>query len=741
MNLSTAFISGAVEAPSLPLQRFLPPLRPGIASGWLKAHLPEGSTILDPFGASPLLALEAARAGYKVIVAANNPIVRFLLERLADPASYEDLQSAIVSLASIRSGDERLEPEMRALYDSECPACNQRVSARAFIWQHDNQVLQAKILDCEQCGDSGEYPVDTADIEKALSFRREGPHRARALERIASQDHPLRGHAEEALESYLPRAIYAFFTILNRLDRLQTTERQRELIHALLLVALDRGNSIWEHPSGRPRPKQLSNPPTFREHNVWREIEDALELWNSLDYRVPLVEWPAAIPERGGIALFSSSYRKLAKEIDAGQITAVVTALPRPNQAYWTLSALWAGWLWGKEAIGPFASVLRRRRYDWNWHAEALYATFTHLTESLNEGTPMFATMGESEEGFITAAISAANLANFGLEGIALRKDRAEMQLTWTIGKGLAPDKKVLPQLEIQAAITQLLEARSQPSDSLYLQSAGAAQLAQQHTLGLGIEDPGELNSKVRDELEETIRSAPGLVRYGGSAKSLERGQWWLANAKEQRTPIFDRIEIAVVRQLVRKPGQTFEELDQAICNIFPGLLTPESRHLDLILRSYGQLVDGGWQIKAEDQPRARGSDLAEIRDLATSLGQRLFHSQEGIKTICWKREDGSNAYCFYPIASGIVSEIAWTEAKHVAENQVILLPGSRSKLVLAKLEEDPRLKELKTANWHFVKYRHFRRLAENTAITIESFDELLDLDELSEDPIQPPLL
>ena len=61
-----------------PLARFMPPLEDGVISAWLPAyaHAPAGSWVLDPFGFSPRLALEAARAGYRVLVTVNNPITR-----------------------------------------------------------------------------------------------------------------------------------------------------------------------------------------------------------------------------------------------------------------------------------------------------------------------------------------------------------------------------------------------------------------------------------------------------------------------------------------------------------------------------------------------------------------------------------------------------------------------------------------------------------------------------------------
>ena len=45
-----------------PLARFTPPLEEGVISRWLPLHAPPGSWLLDPFGFSPRLVLEAAKA-------------------------------------------------------------------------------------------------------------------------------------------------------------------------------------------------------------------------------------------------------------------------------------------------------------------------------------------------------------------------------------------------------------------------------------------------------------------------------------------------------------------------------------------------------------------------------------------------------------------------------------------------------------------------------------------------------
>ena len=103
-----AYIPGLSPAEPGPLARFTPPLEDGVISAWLPLYVPAGSWVLDPFGFSPRLALEAARAGYRVLVTVNNPITRFLLEMSARPPSEMDFKAALADFAPPQSWLERL---------------------------------------------------------------------------------------------------------------------------------------------------------------------------------------------------------------------------------------------------------------------------------------------------------------------------------------------------------------------------------------------------------------------------------------------------------------------------------------------------------------------------------------------------------------------------------------------------------------------------------------------------------
>src|SRR5512132_3636346 len=127
------YIPGMSPAEPGPLSRFTPPLEEGAISRWLPLHAPAGSWLLDPFGFSPRLVLEAARAGYRVLVTVNNPITRFLLEMSANPPSEADFKAALAELAVAKKGDERLGAHLQSLYMSPCEKCGQQIQVDSFL--------------------------------------------------------------------------------------------------------------------------------------------------------------------------------------------------------------------------------------------------------------------------------------------------------------------------------------------------------------------------------------------------------------------------------------------------------------------------------------------------------------------------------------------------------------------------------------------------------------------------------
>ncbi len=476
---SIPFISGVPPARPELLARHLPPIPEGMVSSWLEMNVPRGTWILDPFGASPRIALEAARAGYRVLVAANNPIVRFLLEMQAAPPRLDDLKAALSELAASYVGEERIEPHIRSLYNTVCARCGQTISAEAFLWEHGNPTPYVRMYTCQFCGDTGEHPSTAFDAEQTGKFSSSGIHKARALERVVAFNDQDRVHVEQALSVYTPRAVYALITIINKLQGLNLTSIGRKYLSALLLYTFDQANSMWRPQGQVDRRRQLTIPRHSREANVWCILEEGITRWgvDSVDGEeaaVPVSVWPNLPPSSSGICIFEGRLAGMIEAIRDIEIHSVCTAIPRPNLAYWTLSALWAGWLWGREAVGAFKSVLHRQRYDWAWHANALASVFKHLANFLPPSTNIFGMLGETEPGFIGSALVAAGISGCRLEGIALRAEEKLAQITWKTESGREVSR--LSVLSTQAAIQsarRYIEACGEPV--YYLNTLSAA--------------------------------------------------------------------------------------------------------------------------------------------------------------------------------------------------------------------------------------------------------------------------
>lgn len=770
------FIPGQTPDKPGPLARFLPPLPDGIATAWLKLRFPEINPIpapwvLDPFGTSPRLAIETARQGKRVLVAANNPIARFLLEMASSPPSLMEMQSVLADLAASQRAGERMEPHLRSLYTTHCAGCGSSIMAQAFFWERGATVPYARLYQCPHCGDSGEHPVTGFDIEQARMHSASGLHKSRALERVAASDDPDRIHAEEALAVYSPRAVYALFTLINKLDGLNLPPRRRDCLAAMLLVACDQANALWSVPASRERPLQLTIPPRYRENNIWLALEQSIESWTSSASPVPVTIWPAPPPEDGGICVFEGRFKDLLEMIyrqgkDRLPIQAVLTVLPRPNQAYWTLSALWAGWLWGRESVGPFKSVLRRRRYDWSWHSSGLTAAFSGLSKALPINAPLFAIACEADPGFLMATLSAGQLAGFTLLGLAMRTEPAQAQIEWR-NESIDPGKKIIPYTgtALQAAVDQAqqcLTRLGQPAEYMVVQTAALT----------GLLSVGFFSSPTEPELEEkkTSENSPaqpvnlavniirqaltfrgGFLRFN-AGESPEVGQWWLRSSQEAEQPLYDRIEMSLVRFLIKNPTCELQELENSLCQEYPGFSTPDRPFIEICLESYAAPSEQDhvrWILRPQETPAMRRMDLERIDQQLKLLAKRLGFQCTGEFPKRWTDHRGQIIYSFYPIASAILGDIFIKRRPSTGQfsgQRFVIIPGGRANLVLYKLRHNPHLRSFcilenetplpaeapETSMWKFLKFRHIQRLLDHPLLQPENLPDLFAQDPLT---------
>lgn len=719
------YIPGFNPAETGPLSRFLPALEDGVVSGWLSHQSLTGNWLLDPFGFSPKLVLEAARSGFRVLVTANNPVTRFLLEIFANPPTESEFIAALADLGAVKKGEERLEQHLQSLYLTQCEKCEKQIPAQAFLWRKGADVPYARIYDCPHCGDSGEKAATDEDKERAKTIAAtDKMHRSRLYERVISLKDEDRIFAEEAIEHYMPRPMYVLSTIINRLDGMTLTENRRRALTALVLLACDAGNMLWAYPAERPRPKQLSTPNQFREDNLWKMLERGVGLFAGSGSPVPFEAWPKKIPESGGVCLYEGRLKELAHEVKREiPVAAVIGSVPRPNQAFWTFSALWAGWLWGKEAVEPYRVALRRRRYDWAWSATALHATFSHLNELLPDGVPMFGILPEPEPSFVTSVMTAAFVAGFEVTSVAVRTEHDPVQILWKSTSKPKPNPFDVDGL--RSALLEYLITRGEPTGYLHVHTAGLVALAEAKALKQNDDEFDVALRKLQNAMEQALKEGEKFIHYS-TGEGVETGMWGLLHPP-QSDSLSDRVEVSVVTYLQKNRNVIYIEVEDELNKQFTGLVTPSKGLIYAVLNSYAERNSGDWTLRAEDLASARREEMKKMFALLDEIGKRLDHvSVQESNGLTWF-DDGKPVRKFHVLASALVNR-----ALELADEQTaIVFPGGRAALVAYKQERDPSLKE-RLKKYRLVKYRLLRSVLDLPILTRETFEE-----QIASDPVE----
>ncbi len=778
------FFPGRKLHPPEPLAVFLPPYYEGVGAEFLRRLGPRGKRVVDPFGQSPALALELARSGAALLVASPNPVIRALIGLQADPPPAAQIRALLARLARSSpstSSDfpirpaETLEAHIRSLYVGTCVFCGRDSEAEGFIWASETDPKSAfpkvdaespellretkkkksqdrlvrRICNCPSCGHTVEEPITPADEAHMPSESSRRMMYTFALERLAPLDDWYRSNAAEALDVYPSRSVYALFLILTRLELLDLDPEEKRCADLLMLAALDEAHMLRGHAhSARVRPRSLQPPAEYREVNIWRVIEKAAEAWCIPSRPINVRKWRKGDAlEAGTIATYAGGVRELAPQLAGLAPDFLISFLPRPNPAAWTLSAMWADWLWGRPAAGSLAGALHRRRYDWNWHARALTASAMALAEHLPAGTPLAAFLGESEPAFFAAAVWSFYQAGFSLKGRALRPDTECAQLLWSApGPDHTPvshgPQSIEPAEEVaRLAARQLVSWRGEPTPLELLHAAAWSEAAHRRMLQpVSPKDVEKDFSRYVNALSKSVEEDPEI--RSTPPKESETGQtWWLPGDETLTSPLSDQVEVEAARILQENGPLTAEELDGRICSFFPGLLTPDLRLLRACLDSYGLRAENdAWVLRPEDHPASREGELVIVRETLRGLGKKLGFTVEEEDEQYWVGPDGEEVGRFLFTASAAVGRLLLRRVPD-PKRAWIVLPGGRAPLVLYKLRRNVLLRRAVSTGWRFLKFRHIRRLLEDPLLGPDTLDQRFELDPLGTTEDKVPYL
>lgn len=779
------FFPGRKADTSEPLAVFLPPFYEGTGTEFLRRLGKPNARIVDPFGQSPALALELARSGAAVLLASPNPVLRAILDLQADPPPPQRIRSTLARLAHSPSSlshdrsaspPENLEQHIRSLYLGTCAFCGKDSEADGFVWEYESESkphglagqpparalfaeskkgkpkprLVHRICSCPYCRHTIEEPAGSGEDKGMPSEASRQMLYHYALERIAPPEDPSRINAAEALDAYPSRSMYAIVLILRRLETMACDPEEKRCVDLLLLSVLDKAHILRGYGRhSRTRPRSLQPPAEFLEVNIWQMLERVVEEWSLPARKIPLRKWREGEPLAAGVIhTFAGTARELAPHLAALRPDGMISFLPRPNQAAWSLAAVWSEWLWGRAVSAPMAGTLQRRWFDWNWHARALTASAAALAAHLPAGTPAAGILGEWDPPFLAASLWAFYQAGFTLSGRAVRTDPCIAQFLWSApGPGHTPLAYGPRNLETadevaRLAVRRMISSRAEPVPWDLLHAAAWSEAVFRHMLPPDSpEAEGGGFPQAQEYLEKTVKADPE-IQSTGKTESEYGVTWWLPGDESIISPLSDQVESEVARTLLEDGPIPTEELDRRICSFFPGLLTPDQRLLQACLESYGSPAEGGrnWNLRLEDHPDSRAEDLKAVRRLLGALGRKMGFFEENSDAMYWIDPAGRKRYCFMFTGSAAVGRYL-LQPVFDPDRSWIVLPGGRAVLVGFKLRGNVLLRRAVAKGWRFLKFRHIRRLLEDPYLRPENLDERMGLDPLEVTEDKVPLL
>jgi hypothetical protein len=168
----------------------------------------------------------------------------------------------------------------------------------------------------------------------------------------------------------------------------------------------------------------------------------------------------------------------------------------------------------------------------------------------------------------------------------------------------------------------------------------------------------------------------------------------------------------------------------------FPGPLTPDAKLVAACLRSYGsEPTPGYWQLRPEDLPDARQAERQHITDHLLALGRRLGYRAEPRSPFdaAWF-EGGQVRAVFVVHWQAMISEALALGEQAEGARPYLVIPGGRSALVSYKLAHNPWWQQLVDGyGWRFIKYRHVRKLVEQSEVDEYTLRTVVGLDPIVE--------
>ncbi len=428
----------------------LPGLPANACDAFMRAHVPDGGLVWDPFCRTDAVARSAARQNKRALLSDFNPLIAFTVRAALNPVSPRQLDRAFAALAAAPTLQTTLETHLSSLYATTCPVCGAAATARAFTWSLETRRPIAKEFHCLSCNQMQHTPVSEDDLIVLSKIEERGRAYWTLLDRLGAADGALHMLGERLLDLYTPRSIYALFTIQSKLEMVVSDGAAQEVLMLALLHALQHCTKQYSdgraqhrggflHPPAPAAKPQSATAVTFVETNCWFAFADActeqrtrLEDESRSSSQLRAGSFARADSTTGATpaSVRAAPPRRVAADLGENSVHLILTAPPLIDWGDMLhLSYLWTGWVLGKDDARRFSPdylLHPRRGNDWAYIYAVMKKNLAAMAETLVSGGKLILCMPLAGLGNVNVLCLAAAAAGLQLENVAYQPHSAE---------------------------------------------------------------------------------------------------------------------------------------------------------------------------------------------------------------------------------------------------------------------------------------------------------------------------
>ncbi len=781
------FIPTRESTPQLPLQRYLDPLPTDVLSRYLAAYTSPGELVIDPTAQRPALPLAAARLRRKAIASNFNPINELLVRGLLTLPAPDEMDAATTRLGDSLKRGVPLRDHINQLYATTCDRCSGTVVAQSFFWDGEEGRPLEKYYHCPHCDCEGRFPVDEEDLRTLDGIESQGVHFWYLLERLAQPHEPERALAQQLLQLYTPRSLYALTDLSMKMEALFADSTLHTALSLMLLSCLDACSKLAEAPCPRATALRLQPPARFVERNVWLAFEEAYRLLRGLapgGQATLSTGVDRLLAEREPqVLILNEPLRRVTSMLPPASVSMVVGA-PQPYyRPFWTLSYLWSGWLWGRQKAGVLKPFLRRKIMGWSWYRRTLTAALSTLHRPLRPHGKLVFLLQDADLTHVTNLMLSGVGAAFKLDRILYQPHDANpprhpmhgvpgaYRLSFSRDDPEQPEPAELSEESLAAALRRsairatrsLLRERGEALHLGWLHAAVCRQWASDGLLRQALLRDKEISAA--DFLQQQLQAAleegleRGLLELLPTDPAEQEGPqlWWLGEKEYPIRPLGDRLEMAVCQALRANADLSQAQLEDNVYSRFPDLFAPGPGLLEQCLQSYATRddVSGRWVPRPEDSPEGLAREREDVLECLATLGRLLGYPVSppsagaaalqpgrprrrlpgGVDAL-W--EDGdSSRHLFAVKQTTRFGDILSGGKGHGDQAQrYIVICGRRLPLLRFRMETELLLRiALTDGRWQFIKMHHLRGLSEKKTLDREDLESIVGLEPLVESP------